>query len=300
MDHEQPTPEEHEEPRAATRDAPDAALPEKLAELQAALTNATKYTVRIFRETAGGEWALLATVYKLPDPDEVGRLYGGGRYLLNVQWRTQGVTTGRMNRREIEFRLDGTYSEQLAAERARHGQAAPAAGLGLAEVLATAERLAALRGNGGGESAVVGLVEKLMDRMDRDRERTDAKFEKLVEIITNRPDPLTEWRRSMDLAKEMGLPVPMGGQEPEKSPWLEVAGMVADNAGKFLELMTEAKRSTAAKIRIMAREPMARKVAAQAAAIKDPAKRAQMIALLDSKVGAEKTDAILQALEVTR
>lgn len=279
------------------KEKPATALPEKLAELQAALVNADKYTVRVFRESAGGEWALLATVYKLPDPDEVGKTYGGGRYLLVIQWRTQGISVGRMNRREIEFTLDNTYTAQAQAERARNIGPQVATGPNLQEVLALAERIAAMSRPDTGSAAVVGLVEKLMDRMDRDRERTDARFEKILEAINNRPDGMETYFSMMEKAKAMGLPTLSGPTEPERAPWIEVAEIVANNVGKFFEMMTEANKGAAAKARLLMREPMARKVAAQASALKDPAKRSAMIAHLDSKVGKETTDNILKALE---
>lgn len=298
MDHED-NQEELEIPTAAgsTKEKPATALPEKLAELQAALVNADKYTVRVFRESAGGEWALLSTVYKLPDPDEVGKMYGGGRYLLVIQWRTQGVTSGRPNRREIEFTLDNTYTAQAQAERARNMAPQVAAGPNLQEVLGLAERIAAMSRPDTGSAAVVGLVEKLMDRMDRDRERTDARFEKILDALNNRPDGMETYLNMMEKAKAMGLPTLSGPTEPERAPWLEVAELVANNVGKFFEMMTEANKGAAAKARLLMREPMARKVAAQAAALKDPAKRSAMIAHLDKKVGKETTDNILKALE---
>lgn len=292
------TQEELDIPTPGSSKSTDAtALPEKLAELQAALVNAAKYTVRVFRETGGGEWALIATVYKLPDPDEVGKLYGGGHYLLVIQWRTQGNTVGRMNKREIEFTLDSTYTAQAQAERARNLGPQAAAGANVQEILQVAERLAAMSRPDNGSAAVVGLVERLMDKMDRDRDRNDDRFAKLLETLTNRPDPMETYFNMMERAKAMGLPTLSGPTEPDRAPWLEVAELVANNVGKFFEMMTEANKGAAAKARLLMREPMARKVAAQASALKDPAKRSAMIAHLDAKVGKETTDNILKALE---
>lgn len=291
--------DELELPIPTTRESKDSDLPERLSEIMEALGSQTVYTVRIFRADPAGRMAMVGTMQRLPDPDELGRLYGGGEFELVIQWRTQGVTTGRPNKRSIAFVLGPEYTTAVNAERLRAQGAG--GGLDLEKVLTMAERIASIRGgNGdGGTVAVVGMMERLMDRMDRMQERTDDKFEKILDRITeannNRPDPLESWRASMVMAKEMGLPV-LGQQEDARAPWLEVAELVANNASKFMEMLTEAQKSKAAQFRMLA-NPMARKVMAQAPALKDPAKRAAMVAHLESKLGKEQTQRIVDAID---
>lgn len=283
-----------------SRESKDSDLPERLSEIVEAIGNAPSYTVRIFRAGPDGRMAMVGTMPRLPDPDELGKLYGGGEYELVVQWRTQGVSTGRPNKRTLSFVLGPEYTSVVNAERLRIQQ--PGQGMDLEKVLTMAERIASIRGgNGdGGNVVVVSMMERIMDRMDRMQERADEKFERMLDKITeansNRPDPLEAWRNSMVLAKEMGLPIAGAAPEDSRAPWLEVAELVANNAGKFLEMLTEAQKSKAAQFRLMA-NPMARKVMAQAPALKDPAKRAAMIAHLREKIGEEQTQKIVDAID---
>lgn len=284
---------------AAPVEARDCDLPDKLADLLDAIGNSEDYRVRIFRADSSGRMAMVGTMKRVPDPDELGQRFGGGEYQLIAQWRTPGVTVGRPNKRTIEFYLGPEYTAAANEERLRV-QGPGSAGLDLEKTLAIAERIASLRGgDGGGTVAVVGMMERIMDRMDRMQERTDDKFEKLLDRITEaqaRPvDPLESWRNSMVLAKEMGLPV-LGEKEEARAPWLEVAELVANNAGKFLEMLTEAQKSKVAQMRLLT-NPMARKVMAQAPALKDPAKRAAMIATLEAKLGPEQTKQIVDAID---
>jgi hypothetical protein len=147
---------------------------------------------------------------------------------------------------------------------------------------------------------MAAALDRVFDRLDRMQERNDSRFEKLAEaILENRratpADPFEQLRGVLAFGKEMGMPLP--GAQPDARPaWLEVVDIVAENAGKLLEMMSAAQQSNAAKLRLMA-NPQARKVATVgASAIKDPAKRAQMIAALDEKVGQQTTDQILDAL----
>ena len=288
-------------PATPTRDADEADLPDRLAEILEAIGDAPNYTVRVFRTDSTGRPAMIATLPRLPDPDELGKRFGGGDYQLVVQWRPANKPTGRPFKKTVSFCLDSTYTAAANAERARsNGDAAQ--GFDLDKVLGVAERIASIRGGGtegAGLIAVTGMMERLMDRMDRMQERTDEKFEKLVDKITEaqarQPDPLESWRNSMVMAKEMGLPV-LGSQEEARAPWIEVAELVANNAGKFLDMMTEAQKSKAAQFRLLG-NPMARKVMAQAPALKDPAKRAAMIATLQAKLGPEQTQKIVDAID---
>ena len=283
---------------ALRSESKDCDLPDKLADLVDAIGTSENYSVRVFRADSSGRMAMVATMKRVPDPDELGRTFGGGEYEIIAQWRAAGVTMGRPNKRSIQFYLGPEYTAIANDERSRSmGQ--NASGLDLEKTLALAERIAAMRGGDGGTVAIVGMMERVMDRMDRMQERTDDKFEKLLDKITEANNrtahPLDYYRESIMLAKEMGLPV-MGQQEDARAPWLEVAELVANNAGKFLEMMTEAQKSKAAQFRLLA-NPMARKVMAQAPALKDPKKRAAMIATLEAKLGTEKTKQIVDAID---
>lgn len=281
------------------RDAAEADLPDRLAEIMEAIGDAPSYSVRVFRTDASGRQAMIATLPRLPDPDELGKRFGGGDYELVVQWRPAGKSTGRPFKRTISFCLDATYTAAANAERAR-SQGEGAQGLDLEKVLGLAERIASVRGGesgGAGLVAVTGMMERLMDRMDRMQERTDEKFEKILDrMVEMRSNPLDSLKETMSMAKELGIPLLGAPQEEPRAPWLEVAELVANNAGKFMEMMTEAQKSKAAQFRLLA-NPMARKVMAQAPALKDPAKRAAMIATLEAKLGPEKTKQIVDAID---
>lgn len=289
-------------PESQTLQAPAAVdIPQKLAEILEAIGSQTVYTVTVYRlDDRTGAPKQLAQLRRLPDPDEVGKMFGGGDYELHVSWRTQGRTTGRMNSRRVEFSLGDNYDQEAAlARRKAHGTRED--DNGLEKAFSLAERMVSLSrsvGGGGVDSTVVAL-DRILDRMDRMQERTDARFEKLAEAILdsrrNNADPFDQLRGVMAFGKEMGMAVP--GAQPDARPaWLEVVDIVAENAGKFLEMMTEAQKSKVAQIKMLA-NPQARKVATVgAAAIKDPAKRAQMIAALDAKVGPDTTNQILEAL----
>jgi len=276
-------------------------LPQRLAEILEAIGSQTVYTVTVYRlDERTGSPKQLAQLRRLPDPDEVGRMFGGGDYKLHVSWRTQGRTTGRLNSREVEFSLGDNYDAEAAIARRKASPAGDDAGL--EKAFSLAERMVSLSrsvGNGGQESATALAIDRILDRMDRLQERTDARFEKLAEAILDSrrqpADPFEQLRGVMAFGKEMGMALP--GAQPDARPaWLEVVDIVAENAGKFLEMMTAAQKSKVAQIKLMA-NPQARKIATVgAAAIKDPAKRAQMIAALDAKVGPDTTNQILEAL----
>ena len=298
-----PLEETEASPALVLEPAKELALPEKLAEILDALGSQTSYTVTISRlHEATGRYAQVGQMKRLPDPDEIGKLYGGGEYRLVVQWRRQGTTMGRLFTRSVDFVLDAAYTDRANAERAAklHGEG----GDSLEKILAVAERIAGMnRGGGasGGDAIIAATVERLMDRIDRMQERNDDRFATILEEMrrsqTAQPHPLTTWRESMEFAKEMGLPVMAAGDGDKRETWVEVVDIVANNVGKFLEMMTEAQKSNLAKMRLMA-NPMARKVVTQGGkAMQDPATREKMIAMLTEKVGKETTDKILQGLE---
>lgn len=287
------------------REAKDADLPEQLASIIEALGSQTNFVVTINRlHEPSGRFAQVGQMKRLPDPDEIGKLYGGGEYRLIVQWRTQGATRGRPNSRTVDFILDSSYTTSLNESRQR--SVVPIEPKQEIEnILTLAERIA--RMNGGGSNTettvvIVSALEKLMDRIDRAQEKNDERFLQLFEkIATPVPQvhPLAAWRESMEFAKEMGLPV-IGQQEDKRETWLEVADLVANNVGKFLEMLTEAQKSKIAQVRMMA-NPMARKVVTQGSkAMQNPETRAKMIEHLDAKVGKETTDTILKGLGVER
>lgn len=285
-------------PQPGTSSAVD--LPQKLAEILEAIGSQTVYTVTVYRlDERTGSRKQLGQLHRLPDPDEVGKMFGGGEYELAVSWRTQGHTTGRLNSRRVRFCLGDNYDEVAALARRK---ARPSEDEGLLEkAFSLADRMVSLGARVGspGDNGTALALDRILDRMDRMQERNDARFEKLAEAIIDsrrQPlDPFEQLRGVMAFGKEIGMNVP--GAQPDARPaWLEVVDIVAENAGKFLEMMTAAQKSNAAKLRLMA-NPQARKVATVgASAIKDPAKRAQMIAALDAKVGTATTDQILEAL----
>lgn len=288
-------------PPPASPAAPAAVdLPQKLAEILEAIGSQTVYTVTVYRlDERTGTPKQLGQLRRLPDPDEVGKMFGGGEYELAVSWRTQGHTTGRLNSRRVRFSLGDNYDEAAALAR-RKSRPGEDEGL-LEKAFALADRMVSLGARVGapGDNGTALALDRILDRMDRMQERTDARFEKLAEAILDSrrqpADPFEQLRGVMAFGKEMGMAVP--GAQPDARPaWLEVVDIVADNAGKFLEMLTAAQKSKAAQIRLLA-NPQARKVATVgASAIKDPAKRAQMIAALDAKVGPETTTQILEAL----
>lgn len=275
-------------------------LPQRLAEILEAIGSQTVYTVTVYRlDDRTGAPKQLAQLRRLPDPDEVGKMFGGGDYELHVSWRTQGRTTGRLNSRRVEFSLGDNYDQEAALARRKASGTRDDEG-GIEKAFSLAERMVSLSRSVGGTGDSTALaLDRILDRMDRMQERTDARFEKLSEAILDtrrQPEnPFGQLREVMAFGKEMGMPLP--GSQPDARPaWLEVVDIVAENAGKFLEMMKEAQKSKVAQIKMLA-NPQARKVATVgAAAIKDPAKRAQMIAALDAKVGPETTTQILEAL----
>ncbi len=275
-------------------------LPARLSEILEAIGSQTNYTVTVYKMHDGtGRLQQMAQLKKLPDPDEVGKMFGGGEYELHVSWRTQGVRTGRLNSRTLSFVLGDNYDDLAAMARRSK---TPADGTDLDRVFSLAERMVSLgRGGsaGGSDVVIAGAFDRVFDRLDRMQERNDARFEKLAETIlavkSERVDPFSQLREVLTFGKEMGLPM-IGQQEPSRAPWLEVVDIVAENAGKFIDLMTEAQKSRVAQMKLLA-NPQARKVATVgSAAMKDPAKRAEMIAALDAKVGKETTDKILAGL----
>jgi hypothetical protein len=290
-----------EDPQTTTTTEND--LPDLLADLAAEIGSQKNFSARVMRKNpTSGHWELLVSMTRLPDPDEVGKLYGGGWYRLVVTWRIQGVTTGRPLKREIEFCLSDAYNSPETAARLRGTSAAPAAPVTDADtILAAAERLAKIRPSEDAGAGMGALLERLFDRLDRMQERQDSKFEKLLEVIAQKPapDPLATWRESMAMAKEMGLPV-IGHEKDERAPWIEVAELVADNLGRFLELMTEAQKSNVAKIKAMANPQVRRVVTVGREAVKDPKKRHEMISAMDAKVGREATNTILEGLGIKR
>ena len=111
-------------------------------------------------------------------------MFGGGDYKLHVSWRTQGRTTGRLNSREVEFSLGDNYDAEAALARRKASPVGDDAGL--EKAFSLAERMVSLSrsvGNGGQESATALALDRILDRMDRLQERTDARFEKLAEAI---------------------------------------------------------------------------------------------------------------------
>lgn len=275
-------------------------LPARLAEILQAIGSQTNYTCTVCKMHEGsGRFQQLAQLRKLPDPDEVGKMFGGGEYELRVSWRTQGVKFGRLNSRTVSFLLGDSYDEAAAMARRK---ASPTDGTELDRVFSLAERMVSLGGRsqmGGNDVALAGALDRLFDRLDRMQERTDARFEKLAETLlavkTERVDSFGQLREVLSFGKEIGLPM-LGQQEPARAPWLEVVDIIAENAGKFLDMMTAAQKSKVAQIKLMS-NPQARKIATVGgAAMKDPAKRAEMIAALDAKVGVETTDKILAGL----
>lgn len=277
-------------------------LPAKLAEILEAIGSQTVYTVTVQKlHEQSGRWQQVGTLRKLPEPEDVGRMFGGGEYCLHVSWRTQGNTKGRPNTREVSFYLGDSY-DRLARESAskKSDDGAP----DFERIFGMAERMAKLSSNGGdGQSvALAAMMDRVFDRIDRMQERNDSKFEKLAESlleIRRAPvaNPLDGLRELMTLGKELGLPMIGQNDEKEARPaWLEVVDIVAENAGKFLDMMTAAQKSNVAKIRMMANPQARRVVQVGGEAMKDPVKRAAMIEALDKQIGKEKTDQILAGL----
>ena len=278
-------------------------LPAKLAEILEALGSQTVYTVTVNKlHEPSGRWQLVGTLRKLPEPDDVGRMFGGGEYDMTVNWRTQGNTRGRPNSRNVTFFLGDNY-DRLARESAskKSDDGAP----DFERIFGMAERMAKLSGNGGADGqsvALASMMDRVLDRIDRMQEKNDSRFEKLADAlleIRRAPvaNPLDGLRELMTLGKELGLPMIGQKEEPEARPaWLEVVDIVAENAGKFLDMMTAAQKSNVAKIRMMANPQARRVVQVGGEAMKDPVKRAAMIEALDKQIGKEKTDQILAGL----
>jgi hypothetical protein len=280
-------------------------VPDKLQELIDAIGSQTDMNVSLWKVVESSQkWAMIHQCKRLLDLDEIGRKFGGGEYRMKVAWRTQGATRGRPCSREIDFVLGDAYDAFLSDAKAT---AAPRREpeKDIDQVLSLAERIAKIGAQGpaaagGVDSGILGMFDRLIDRMDKMQERTDSKFERLLEHI-NKPaaapvDPKQALRDLIDLGKEMGLPVvsQMGGGDRE--PWLVVAELVAENAGKLLDMYTAAQQSNLAKIKAMA-DPIARRVVTVGKPqLADPVARKKMVEYLDGKIGPAETDKILKAL----
>jgi len=281
-------------------------LPAKLAEILEAIGAQTVYTVTVQKlHEQSGRWQQVGTLRKLPEPDDVGRMFGGGEYCLHVSWRTQGNTKGRPNTREVSFYLGDSYDKLARESASKKSDSDP--GADLDRVLGLAERIAKINAHPGsnvdGQAvAFAGMIDRVFDRLDRMQEKNDSRFEKLAEgllEIRRAPvvSPLEGLRELMTLGKELGIPMIGQKDEPETRPaWLEVVDIVAENAGKFLDMMTAAQKSNVAKIKLMANPQARRVVQVGGEAMKDPIKRAAMIEALDKQIGKEKTDQILAGL----
>lgn len=287
-------------------------VPEAFAELFEAVGSQTEIHVSVSRlEEGSGKWALVHQGARVLSAHEVGTTFGAGEYRETVQWRTQGATRGPMKKRDVSFIIGREYGLGKATQQ--HSQpAAPDASKELERVLdMTGKVMALARPAADSTGPVLQLVERLMERMDRMQERTDAKFEKLIDVMTAKAaappsaaapiDPMSQLRELIAFGKEMGVPVVSQMGENESKPvWMEAVEMVAGNVGKFLEMLTEAQKGKAAQMRLLATSKQARTVYAAKTHLENPETRAKMIEQLDAKVGAETTDKILKGLGVTR
>lgn len=291
-------------------------IPEAFAQLLEAVGSQTEVQVSLSRFEEGiGRWALVHSGTRVLTAHETGTKFGQGEYRETVQWRTQGSTRGPMRKREVVFVVGREYGlGQASASLQAPVQPAPDPGKELDRVLDLAAKVVNLGGGRGDNqiAPVLALVEKLMDRMDRDREADRARYEKLLEIV-QRPaaaaappavqlQPMEALRELIAFGKEMGVPVvkEMGGSNEEAKPvWMGAVEMIGDNVGKFLEMMNTAQQSKLARVRLLA-NPQARKIMAAKPHFENPETRAKMIAQLDEKVGKETVDKILQALGVAR
>ena len=290
----------------APRPGPD--VMDKLQDLLESVGGATDLTTTLWRLVdATQKWSMIFQGKQLLEVDQVGRRFGGGEYRMRVTWRTQGVTRGKPYVREIEFIIGPEYDELVRGRGGRPAGANDPVPLDTEKVLQLAEKIASIRqpqASSGDGPALVAMVERLMDRMDRMQERSDAKFEQLVQTLQRQPaaqNPTEALREVMAFGKEMGIPMLSGFGDDKREPWLEIAEMVGSNVGKFLEMLTAAQASNAAKVRILATNPQARKLATVGKReLENPESRAKMIAHLDGKIGAEQTDKILEGLRVKR
>jgi len=278
-------------------------VPEQLQDLIESIGSSTNINVSIWRMVElSQKWSLVSQGSRLLGIDEIGKRFGGGEYRMKAVWRAQGERLGRPRTRELEFVIGPEYDHYNPLNRKYEGH--EPAQPDLDKVLGLAERIATIRGGGNDGAGIVSLVEKMIDRMDRMQERSDAKFEKLIETIGRQKheavNPTESLREIMAFGKEMGIPMLGNSNENSREPWLEIADMVANNVGKFLEMMAASQKSNLARVRMMA-DPMARKVATVGAReMQNPESRAKMIAHLDAKVGPEKTNQILEGLGVKR
>ena len=252
-----------------------------------------------------GRFATVWTGTRVLSADEIGKLFGGGTYKEIVQWG--GGQHGVPRRKtEVPVYLHPIYDDLARKRRAelRKAEQEPEQ-LGTEKVIELATRLAAMQqpGAGAGVAALAPVLERIMDRIDRMQERTDARFEKILDAMhAPRGTGISELKELLVLGQQIGVPgLPAPAPVVEaREPWLDVVEMVSDNVGKFLEMLAESQKSAAARLRLMA-DPMARKVATDGRkAMQNPETRAKMIAHLDAKIGPEQTNQILKALGVER
>lgn len=272
-------------------------VPDRLQDLFESIGQTSDLTFSVWRfADLSQKWSLVSQGRRTMDIDEIGRRFGGGEYRIRATWRAPGIKVGRPFNREMEFSIGEEYNQFRPEKNPEPAQPE------LEKVLGMAERIASIRG-GGDAAGIASLVDRMMDRMDRMQERTDAKFEKILDQMNHQrqqvTNPTDQLREIMAFGKEMGIPM-LANAGDSREPWLEIADMVANNVGKFLEMMAEAQKSKLARVRMMA-DPMARKVATVGKReMENPESRAKMIAHLDAKVGPEKTNQILEGLGIKR
>lgn len=292
-------------------------IPEAFAFLMEEVGSQTELQVSVSRlEDTSGRWALVHSGARVLSAHEVGGKFGSGEYRETVQWRTQGAIRGPMKKREVVFVIGREYGLGQGSQPAQAPPAPVDTAKELDRVLDLASKVVSLSGRGGSDqlAPVIGLVEKLMDRMDRDREadrtRFDALRDEMRALLSKgqgpapaRGDLKEELRDLIALGKELGVPgvQNMGGSNEEPKPvWMGAVEIIGENVGKFLETLGEMQKSKAAQIHLLATSRQARTVLAAKPHFDNPATRVKMIEQLDSKVGKETTDKILQGLGVTR
>lgn len=279
-------------------------LPARLAELVDEMGDSPlSLETTISRANEAGEWAQVGRFRgRIPDPHEIGETFGSGRYLMAVRWQKNVSQPGRPNVRRLVFVLGSSYDEAAAAKRrdARRNDSETGT---TEKALEIAERLVKLQRAPASDSgaAVAGIMERVLDRLDRMEERNAERFERMLERIQTTPkrDTLEDLQRLREAGEMLGIQI--GPKADDEAPaWVAALGAIADNIGPYLEKLTAARVSVVKRVQLAA-DPNVRKIAAHAKQVShDPAKRAAMIATMDEKIGAETVDSILEGLGVKR
>lgn len=244
-------------PAADKPNARHEAAPEDVLAFIEDLQGAKEFTVTIYRIANGTKSVVDKLRNIIPDNHELGIKHGPGEYQLVFSWTVPNRKTPDTRRVPVVIAPDYKFAHDEYLERQRQ-TLAPAQSGGLAEALDMVAKMAPMfKGNsGGGDSTILlevmrennkasrELISDLKEQMREDRKETNAKFERLLEVIAKKdtqvqraPTIAEQLAEFQGIQKMLGVVSGTAPAEDNRPVWLQAVDQIGERVFPLIETL---------------------------------------------------------------